>query len=187
MAPEPEHHEVIVVGGGVGGLLTARKLIAAGITDVIVLEARPGVGGRIVTTRDNATGQPLFNNFAWRISEANPLMLALCQEELGLALTAQTTPPARNADHHHGQCKHGPYSAECTHKEQAAIAVDDDKKQGRRPPLSDFANSSLAVSASEADFQDRNSGYAGRTSQVRTLLKRILAYEITYIYITRVA
>jgi monoamine oxidase len=158
----PEHHEVIIVGGGVSGLLTARKLIAAGISDVIVLEARPGVGGRIVTTRDNETGKPLFNNFAWRVSEANAMMLALCQE-LGLELTAQTTPPARNEDQKHGQCKHGPYSAECTHKEQIAV------KEGR-PPLSDFANSSLAVSAAEADFQDRNSGYAGRTSQVRPLV-----------------
>ena len=153
----PEHHEVIIVGGGVSGLLTARKLIAAGIQDVVVLEARPAVGGRIVTTRDDA-GKPMFNNFAWRISEVNPMMLALCKE-LGLELTAQTTPPARNEDHEHGKCKHGPYSPDCTHNKK--IDVEDG-----RPPFSEFANSSLAVSAHEADFQDRNSGYAGRTSQV---------------------
>ena len=157
----PEHHEVIIVGGGVSGLLTARKLLAAGITDVIVLEGRPGVGGRIVTTRDD-DGKPLFNNFAWRVSEANPMMLALCQE-LGLELTAQATPPSRNQDQKHGKCKHGPYSAKCTHSNTIQVA-------DGRAPLSDFANSSLTVSAGEADFQDRNSGYAGRTSQVRKTL-----------------
>ena len=127
-----EHHEVIIVGGGVSGLFTARKLIASGIQDVVVLESRPVVGGRIVTTRDADTQQPLFNNFAWRVSEANPMMLALCNE-LGLELITQTTPPARNPqqDNKHGTCKHGPYSAECTHDKKIHIQHQQGRQIGR--------------------------------------------------------
>lgn len=158
MSAEAEHHEVVIVGGGVSGLFTAKKLIAAGIEDVIVLESRGGVGGRISTTRDS-DGNPMFNNFAWRVSETNTMMIELAKE-LGLKLVPQTTPPAKEGKHEHGKCKHGPYS--CDREEEKKREVPEN-----RAPLSDFATAGLNASAGEADFQDRNSGYAGRTSQVR--------------------
>jgi monoamine oxidase len=45
-----EHVETIVVGAGVAGLTTARLLVEAG-RDVVVLEARDRVGGRVSTDR----------------------------------------------------------------------------------------------------------------------------------------
>lgn len=44
--PDEEQHEVIVVGAGVAGLTTARWLADAG-HEVVVLEARDRVGGRV--------------------------------------------------------------------------------------------------------------------------------------------
>ncbi|SBT90302.1 monoamine oxidase [Streptomyces sp. DI166] len=44
------HHDVIVLGAGLAGLGAARDLAAAG-TDVLVLEARDRVGGRVEQTR----------------------------------------------------------------------------------------------------------------------------------------
>ncbi|MFI6660569.1 flavin monoamine oxidase family protein [Streptomyces sp. NPDC050523] len=44
------HHDVIVLGAGLAGLSAARDLAAAG-TDVLVLEARDRVGGRVEQTR----------------------------------------------------------------------------------------------------------------------------------------
>ena len=160
-------HEVIIVGGGTAGLYTARSLLAAGVRDVIVLESRPFVGGRVTTTR-NADGQPLFNNFAWRVSEANPMMLRLCRD-LQLTLVKQTTPPAADPDQGHGVCKHGVLSSMACgcesdneiRKEAAQIGKDNP----RRAPLSDFAAASLDSTAA-ADLQDRESGYAGRTAQI---------------------
>ncbi len=51
-----EHHQVIVVGAGVGGLSCARALKSRG-ADVIVMERARGVGGRCATRR--IEGQPV--------------------------------------------------------------------------------------------------------------------------------
>jgi hypothetical protein len=158
MAQQQQHHEVIIVGGGTAGLYCARQLIASGVRDVVVLESRPVVGGRISTTRD--AGQPLFNNFAWRISETNPMMLQLCQD-LHLALIHQTTPPPEDPAKGHGPCKHGVLSSS---KSEPTPALSN--TAANRAPLSDFAAASLRVSTDYADRQDRESGYAGRTGQI---------------------
>lgn len=42
------HHDVIVIGGGLAGLSAARRLVASGVTP-LVLEAQNDVGGRVAT------------------------------------------------------------------------------------------------------------------------------------------
>jgi len=151
-----EHHEVIIVGGGTAGLFTAKRLQQAGIQDVIVLEARPFVGGRVQTTRDD-DDSVLFNDFAWRVGEKNAKMIALAKE-LDIELIPQTTPECQSAE-----CKHGVLSdMGCDKDAKQEIKMD---VQKGRAPLSDFAAASLK-SATAADQQDRESGYAGKTSQV---------------------
>ena len=57
MTPEPD---VVVVGGGFAGLSAATSLAARGAR-VLVLEARPSLGGRASSFTDPATGEPVDN------------------------------------------------------------------------------------------------------------------------------
>ncbi|HEY4307385.1 MAG TPA: NAD(P)/FAD-dependent oxidoreductase [Gemmatimonadaceae bacterium] len=50
--------DVVVIGAGAAGLAAARALDAAGL-DVVVLEARERIGGRILTLRDANTSVPI--------------------------------------------------------------------------------------------------------------------------------
>lgn len=162
---DPEFHEVIVVGGGTGGLRVASKLVQAGIDDVKVFEGRPFVGGRITTTRD-ADGNPMFNDFAWRIADlhVNPRMHALC-EELGVKITPQAPPaPIPGKKDAKKENKHGIF-ARLWRKEEEKKTIPERPTPLKRGPLSDFAKYSLS-STTEADLQDRESGYAGRTAQI---------------------
>src|SRR5687767_13039288 len=59
MTPDP-HYDVAVIGGGFAGLSAAAAL-AAQRKRVIVLEARPGVGGRATSFTDPATGEGVDN------------------------------------------------------------------------------------------------------------------------------
>ena len=46
------HKQVLVLGGGVAGILAARKLIRdEGIADVLIIEARDELGGRMRSTK----------------------------------------------------------------------------------------------------------------------------------------
>jgi monoamine oxidase len=58
MAQSPSKVPVIVVGAGAAGLAAARTLHDAGI-DVVVLEARDRIGGRVLTVVDPTTTLPL--------------------------------------------------------------------------------------------------------------------------------
>jgi glycine/D-amino acid oxidase-like deaminating enzyme len=140
-----EHHEVVIVVGGVGGLYTAYKLVQSGVTDILVMEGRGAVGGRISTTRD-ADGHVLFNNFGWRVGQVNTQMIALAKE-LGIALIPQVTPPEDNAVEGQGQCRHGPGGRVCR---VTAAARDTYVVPPHRAPLSDFATA-CRVGAQQAD------------------------------------
>ena len=49
--PEPKRNKVIIVGAGISGLRSASVLQRHGV-EVVVLEARDRIGGRILTTRE---------------------------------------------------------------------------------------------------------------------------------------
>lgn len=52
-------HDAIVIGAGITGLATASRIVAAGY-DVLILEARDRVGGRLLTVAD-ADGHPTID------------------------------------------------------------------------------------------------------------------------------
>ena len=52
----PRHKRVIVIGAGVSGLAAAKDLSAQGV-EVVVLEARDRIGGRVQT--DHSLGAPV--------------------------------------------------------------------------------------------------------------------------------
>ena len=58
MAANPDDVDVIVIGGGVSGLAAARELSRAN-RSVILLEARPRLGGRIHTVRPRDWPMPV--------------------------------------------------------------------------------------------------------------------------------
>ena len=57
LAPKPK--QVLILGGGVAGVLAARKLAEEGITDFVIVEARDELGGRMHSTSFGAPGRQL--------------------------------------------------------------------------------------------------------------------------------
>ena len=56
----PKHcNQVLILGGGVAGILAARKLTEEGITDFVIVEARDVLGGRLRSTSFGAPGRQL--------------------------------------------------------------------------------------------------------------------------------
>ena len=77
--------DIVVVGGGVGGLYTAFALSRSqDVRSVHVLEARGSIGGRI-RTKYAPSGAPLYEEGAWRISNEHTRMMRLCAD-LGLEM-----------------------------------------------------------------------------------------------------
>lgn len=43
----PDHHQVLVLGGGVAGIIAARSLHTKGVDDFVIIEGRDELGGRM--------------------------------------------------------------------------------------------------------------------------------------------
>ena len=60
---EPHCFRVVILGAGIAGLSAAYHLVEHGVKDIVVLEARERVGGRIHTIMHN--GHPLELGAQW--------------------------------------------------------------------------------------------------------------------------
>jgi monoamine oxidase len=81
--------KVIVLGAGLSGLVSAMRLQEAG-HEVVVLEARDRVGGRVLTVREGFEDGQYADVGAMILYEGQPNILALC-DRFGLDLTPQVT------------------------------------------------------------------------------------------------
>ncbi len=81
------HHDAVVVGAGLAGLRAATELVAAG-ADVVVLEARDRVGGRVFSHRF-ADGQTCERGAEF--IDGNHTEVVALASELGLELTERST------------------------------------------------------------------------------------------------
>jgi len=57
--PPKPCNQVLIFGGGVAGILAARKMTEMGITDFVIVEARDELGGRLRSTSFGAPGRQL--------------------------------------------------------------------------------------------------------------------------------
>ncbi|MEV0696908.1 FAD-dependent oxidoreductase [Saccharopolyspora sp. NPDC050389] len=92
--------DAVVIGGGVSGLVVARRLVAAG-AEVAVLEARPQVGGRTLLTR--AAEVTVDQGGQWLGTNMGPLRELLA--ELGIGTNSNPSlrdPGAGNIWHRDG-------------------------------------------------------------------------------------
>jgi monoamine oxidase len=93
--PETLTAEVVVVGGGIAGLSAATRLSQAGLS-VILVEARPRLGGRVHTILDAATGHPV--ELGAEFIEGHPDALFQIIESAGLTLQKVRERHERMAD-----------------------------------------------------------------------------------------
>lgn len=92
--PTPEPSRVVVVGAGIAGLSAARALQSSGV-EVVVLEARDRIGGRIFT--DNVAGAPVDLGAAW-LHGPNGNPLTALAEAFGVAHVLDDAEPSRVFD-----------------------------------------------------------------------------------------
>lgn len=88
--PVARMFDVAIVGAGLCGLALARQLTARGL-EVVVLEARERLGGRMHTRHCETTGQSIDLGPTWFWLETEPRITALLGE-LGLASQPQADP-----------------------------------------------------------------------------------------------
>src|SRR5438477_9108356 len=81
--------KVIVVGAGLSGLVSGLRLQEAG-HEVVILEARNRVGGRVLTVREGFQDGQYADVGAMILYEGQPNIIELC-ERFGLELTPQVT------------------------------------------------------------------------------------------------
>ena len=83
---------IVVIGAGLAGLWCADALKKRGHRPV-VLEARPDVGGRVRSARDD-DGRVIYEQGPWRIPEQHARVLALCRR-LQIRLVPLKTPTVK--------------------------------------------------------------------------------------------
>src|SRR6266704_6078353 len=81
--------KVIVVGAGLSGLVSGMRLQQAG-HEVVIVEARDRVGGRVLTIRKGFEDGQYADVGAMILYEGQPNILGLC-EQFGLELTPKVT------------------------------------------------------------------------------------------------
>jgi monoamine oxidase len=84
----PSAASVVVIGAGLAGLVAARELVAAGVEDVVVVDGRDRIGGRLADwPRPDGTMLMKGGEFT---SPSQPQLLALAAE---LGIAAEPLPP----------------------------------------------------------------------------------------------
>ena len=71
--------KIVIIGGGIAGISAAQQLLVAGLTDVILLEAKDRLGGRIETIQ--------YGEFCEWLSTCLPFNTSVkmnCQKRHGL-------------------------------------------------------------------------------------------------------
>lgn len=89
---------VVIIGGGLAGLIVADRLARADLAEIILLESRDFVGGRIrsvYSCDDCKSRRLLYESGPWRIPDSHTNMIGLCKE-LGLNLDSVQTPTPRH-------------------------------------------------------------------------------------------
>jgi len=80
-AGEPvARHEVVVVGGGIAGLVAARRLVRAGVRDLVLLEAHDAVGGTSRGGESRVTTYPWGAHYVPVPSDSQPELQELLLE-----------------------------------------------------------------------------------------------------------
>src|SRR5215831_17496894 len=75
--------DVIIVGAGAAGLAAASALVSAGL-DVLVLEARERIGGRILTEHVSGLETPIELGAEFIHGEASPIRQIATQHHLAM-------------------------------------------------------------------------------------------------------
>jgi len=85
-AEGPEHHKIIVIGAGISGLGAAEKLKELGYDDVVILEARDRIGGRLWSDRSYGDSYALDIGASWIHGNlSNPI--TILAEKYGAEMT----------------------------------------------------------------------------------------------------
>ena len=100
----PKHKQVLILGGGVAGIIAARKLTEEGITDFVIVEARDELGGRMHSTSFGAPGRQLTveigANWIQGTQEgngpANPILVLARKHNLSAVESDYTTSMSRS-------------------------------------------------------------------------------------------
>lgn len=99
----PRKERVVVVGAGLAGLRIASELEERGGMEVLLLEARERVGGRVWTEKGEG-GRVLYERGPWRVPSTHRRVIRLFSE-LGVLLVPLPTPTPLYPHSQKGSCR----------------------------------------------------------------------------------